>query len=60
MTDWLPLKEAFMSSKLPREIEQFDITTIIDYYIKYKNDFRSIREESFQLFQAGHVQVITV
>jgi len=35
----------------------FNITSVLDYFIKAHADYKDIRQSSYQMFERGHVQV---
>ena len=48
----LELKESYSKAHFPTVMKKFNITTIVT-----KADLKAIREESFELFTAGHVHI---
>ena len=54
----LELKKSYSKALLPTVMDKFNITTILTYFVQTKADLKAIREESFELFTAGHGHVV--
>ena len=54
---WVPLKDAVLQGLLPQRLSNFSIATMVEYFIALKEDMRAIKEQSYQMFYRGHVQV---
>lgn len=54
---WVPIKDALLQGLLPPRMTNFHMATMVEYFINLKQDMRAIKEESFQMFYRGHVQV---
>ena len=55
--DYLELKESYSKAHLPTVMKKFNITSVLTYFVQTEADFKVIREESFELFTAGHVYI---
>ena len=63
----LKVKESYKSAIIYQNLSKFSMSQIVNYFIdavaadsNSKLDFKSLRESSFQLFKAGHIQDIYV
>ena len=54
--EFLDIKEAFAKAVFPDLLRNFNMGTIVNYFVD-SNDPRAFRENSFELFSAGHVKV---
>ena len=67
LSGFLKLKESYKSAIIYQNLSKFSMSQIVNYFIdavaadsNSKLDFKSLRESSFQLFKAGHIQDIYV
>ena len=67
LSGFLKLRESYKSAIVYQSLSKFSISQIVNYFIdavaadsNSKLDFKSLRESSFQLFIAGHIQDIYV
>lgn len=49
-SEFLELKLAYATAKLPETLVHFNIGVILEYFIDSSADFRAIRESSYELF----------
>ena len=54
---YIELKESYSKAHLPTVMKKCNKATILTYFVQTKADFKVTREESFELFRAGHVHV---
>ena len=64
-TDSFKLQQAYQSRTIFPTLHKFSMSQIISYFVEViaedldlKRDFKSLRESSFQMFRAGHIQDI--
>jgi len=62
---FLDIKECESDNKITSTLQMFTMAQIVSYFIEAfssdkerKNDFKSLRESSFQMFKEGHIQKI--
>ena len=54
---WVEIKDALIQGLLPTSISSTtSISSMCQYFIETKCDFRSIKECSYQMFCSGHIQ----
>jgi hypothetical protein len=54
---WFCIKDALLTSHITEGLSNFNITSVIGYFIEANADYKDIRQSSFQMFDRGHVQV---
>ena len=57
---WQPIKTSLLQGTLPKRVQSFGMPSIVQYFIDVKDDFRAIKEDSYQMYYRGHVQELEV
>ena len=54
---WVPIRDALLQGILPQRFTGFQMATMVEYFVGLKEDMRAVKEDSYQMFYRGHVQV---